>query len=335
MVHVALVGFGLSGRYLQGPFFQVSPHYQLKTVVTQSSNPQEVFPEVEVARSLDEVLNDPTIDLVSICSPNVTHFDYAQRALLAGKHVLVEKPFTSSVEEAETLIALAKKQGKVLSVFQNRRFDSDFLTVKKVVESGMLGELLSYEAHFDRYRPVLSPKKWKEVADPGTGTLFDLGAHLIDQTLTLFGKPQSVWGHSFTQRENSQIADAFDIRMDYGTLKVTLKSSLLVREDSPRHVLHGRLGSFIKYGMDVQEDQSKAFMLPNTPDFGKEPASQRGILHTEFNGLALRGHLETVTGNWWFLFDNLYQAITQGEKLLIEPESILEQLRIMEMVSKA
>jgi predicted dehydrogenase len=334
MIQVALVGFGLSGRYLQGPFFQISPHYHLKTVVTQSSNPQEIFPTVQVARQLEEVLQDPSIDLVSICSPNITHFDYAKRALLAGKHVLVEKPFTSSVAEAEELIALAARQGKVLSVFQNRRFDSDFLTVKKVVETGLLGELLSYEAHFDRYRPMLSPKKWKEVADPGTGTLFDLGAHLIDQTLYLFGKPKSVWGYAFNQRENSQIDDAFDIRLDYGPLKVTLKSSLLVREDSARHTLHGRLGSFIKHGMDVQEDQSKAGMLPDSPDFGKEPLSQRGILHTELGGLAFRGHLETVTGNWGILFDNLQAAITKGEALVIKPESVLEQLRIMEIVSK-
>jgi scyllo-inositol 2-dehydrogenase (NADP+) len=332
MLNVALIGFGLSGRYLQAPFFEANSNFNLKTIVSNSQNPKDFFSSVDVARSLDEVLADSEIDLVSICSPSLTHFEYAKRALLAGKHVLVEKPFTATVEEAEELISLSKKQGKILSVFQNRRFDSDFLTVKKVIEGNFLGEIHSFEIHFNRFKPVLNPKKWKEVVSPANGILYDLGSHIIDQVITLFGVPKNIWGQTFTQRENSKIDDAFDIKLDFGKLKVTLKSSLLVREDTPRYIIHGKKGSFTKYGIDVQEDHLKMGMKLTDNDFGIEPISQSGILNTEINDLIIKGTVETEKGNWALLFQNLHDAIVDGKELLIKPEEVLEQIRIIEKV---
>jgi scyllo-inositol 2-dehydrogenase (NADP+) len=332
MLNIAIIGFGLSGRYLQAPFFEANPNFNLKTIVSNSQNPQAFFPNVKVVRSIDEVLADDSIDLVSICSPNATHFEYAKRTLLASKHVLVEKPFTATVEEAEELIALSKKQGKTLSIFQNRRFDSDFMTVQKVIEGGFLGKILNFEIHFNRYKPVLNPKKWKETIAPGSGIIYDLGSHIIDQAVSLFGVPKNVWGQTFTQREHSEIDDAFDIRLDYGDFKVTLKASLLVREDSPRYIIHGTKGSFVKYGIDVQEDHLKAGILPNHEGFGIESASNSGILNTEFNGLAFRGTVETMKGNWALLFQNLHDAIVDGKELFIKPEAVLEQIRIIEKV---
>ena len=265
MITVAIIGFGLSGRYLQAPFFLANPNFRLKTIVTNNQNPADIYPSVQKGTSLDAVLADPEIDLVSICTPSHTHFDYAKQCLLAGKHVLVEKPFTATVAEAEELIDLAEKQKKTLSVFQNRRFDSDFMTVQKVVENKLLGELVAFEIHFDRHKPILNPKRWKEIVSPANGILYDLGSHIIDQTLLLFGKPTAVSGETFTQREGSEIDDAFDIRLNYGKLKVHLKSSLLVREEGPRYILHGTKGSFIKYGLDVQEDHLKAGLQKNSP----------------------------------------------------------------------
>lgn len=171
MLNVAIHGFGLSGRYLQAPFFLANPNFNLKTIISTTQSSQEVYPTVQVARSLDEVLTDIEIDLVSIASPNGTHYDYARKCLLAGKHVLVEKPFTTTAAEAEELILIAKKEGKVISIFQNRRFDSDFMTVQKVVENKFLGELISFEIHFDRYKPILDPKKWKEITSAGSGII--------------------------------------------------------------------------------------------------------------------------------------------------------------------
>lgn len=333
MLNVALVGFGLSGRYLQAPFFIANPNFNLKTVVTVSQNPQLVYPSVQAAKNLDEVLTDAEIDLVSICTPSHTHFDYAKQCLLAGKHVLVEKPFTATAAEAEELILLAKKQGKILSIFQNRRFDSDFMTVKKVVENQLLGDLVAFEIHFDRHKPILNPKRWKEAATPANGILYDLGAHIIDQTIVLFGKPNSVVGDTFIQREGSEIDDAFHIRLDYGKLKVILKSSLLVREEGPRYILHGTKGSFIKYGLDVQEDHLKAGLMPRMEGFGVESSDKWGILNTETNGQHFRGHIVTEVGNWDFLFQNLYEAIAEGKELLVKPEEVLEQIKIIEVVS--
>lgn len=332
MLNVALIGFGLSGRYLQAPFFETNPNFNLKTIASNSQNPKEYFPNVNVAKSLAEVLADDFIDLVSICSPSATHFEYAKKTLLANKNVLVEKPFTATIQEAEELIALSKTQGKILTIFQNRRFDSDFMTVKKVIDGGFLGEIHSFEIHFNRFKPVLNPKKWKETVSPANGILYDLGSHIIDQVITLFGFPKHVWGQTFTQRENSEIDDAFDIKLDYGKLKVTLKSSLLVREDTPRYIIHGKKGSFNKYGIDVQEDHLKAGMMPQDVNFGIEPTAQSGILHTEMNGLIFKGTVETEKGNWALLFQNLHDVIVDGKELLIKPEEVLEQIRIIEAI---
>jgi scyllo-inositol 2-dehydrogenase (NADP+) len=334
MIQVAIVGFGLSGRYLQAPFFVANPLFRLKTVVTRQ-DPGAVFPGVGRASDIGEVLADPEIDLVSVCSPNDTHFDYAQQCLRAGKHVLVEKPFAAAVAEAEALLALAVQQDRHIFVFQNRRFDSDFLTVQRVIQQGLTGELLRFEAHFDRYKPVLHTKKWKEERVPGNGILYDLGAHLIDQSIALFGVPYRVWGESFAQREGSAIDDAFDIRLDYGHLKVRLSASLLTREPLPRYTLHGTKGSFLKYGIDVQEDHLKAGMRPDDAGFGVEPADQQGFLHTEINGLTLRGKVETLPGNWRQLFQNIADVLLDGHAPLIPTADVLPQLRIMEAIQVA
>jgi scyllo-inositol 2-dehydrogenase (NADP+) len=334
MLNVAIVGFGLSGRHLQAPFFETNPNFNLKTIVSTNQNPKEYYPNATVAKSIDEVLADTSIDLVSICSPNETHFDYTKRALLAGKHVLVEKPFTATSKEAEELISLAKTQHKVLTVFQNRRWDSDFLTVKKIIEDNRLGEILNFEIHFNRFKPDLNPKKWKETNTASSGVLYDLGAHIIDQTIVLFGVPKNVWGQTFTQREHSTIDDAFDIQLGYGKLKVTLRSSLMVREDSPRYIIHGTKGSFVKYGMDVQEDHLKAGKMPMDIEFGLESATQYGTLYIEKNGLPCTEKIETEKGNWTMLFQNVYDAIVHGQTLLVKPEEVLEQIKIIETIKQ-
>jgi scyllo-inositol 2-dehydrogenase (NADP+) len=332
MITVALVGFGLSGRYLQAPFFDVNPNFVLKTVVTNNQNPQDIFPSVQKASTLQEVLADADIDLVSICSPNATHYEYTKQCLLAGKHVLVEKPFAPTLAEAQELMNLAKTQGKHLFIFQNRRFDSDFMTVKKVIESGVLGKIHTYQAHWNRYKPVLNPKKWKEEIAPASGIIYDLGSHLIDQTVALFNTPLSISGQTFTQRESSTIDDAFNVYLDYESVKVSITGSLMVRGELPRYVVHGSKGSFIKYGMDVQEDHAKAGILPNDPNFGIEAPQYFGTLTTDLNDLAVHGKVETERGNWAILFQNIYEVITQNKQPLIDNEDILTQIKIIETV---
>jgi scyllo-inositol 2-dehydrogenase (NADP+) len=330
ILRVAVIGFGLSGRYLQCPFFNVHAGFELQTILSFDSDPHLIFPEAKVARSFEEVLHDSSIDLVSVCTPNATHYDYVKRCLLAGKHVLVEKPMTASASEAEELFDLALKCNKVLYVHQNRRFDSDFLTIKHVIENGWLGELVNAEFRFDRYRPQLNPKKWKELPAPASGILYDLGSHIIDQALALFGTPLAVDGQVFQQRDGTVIDDSFDVRLNYGRLNVSLKSSLLVREPTPRYVLHGTKGSFVKYGIDVQEDHLRAGMLPTDAQFGIEPIENWGILNAEIDGLHIQGKVETIQGSWWKLYDNLYDIIANNSSYIIKPEQILEQLSIIE-----
>ncbi len=334
MINVGLVGFGLSGRYLQAPFFLINPAFNLAGIVTSQNIPEEIFGETKKYVSFNQLVEDPQIDLISICSPNQTHFDYTKLALEAGKHVLVEKPITASSKEAKILFDLAKSQGKVLAVFQNRRYDGDFMTVKKVIETGLLGEILSYEGHFDRYNPILNPKKWKETIGPASGIIYDLGSHMIDQAISLFGKPLAAQGQSFTQREGSEIQDAFDLRMNYGKLKVTIKSSLLVKDEGPRYVVHGTKGSFTKYGFDVQEAQLRSGWMPNMHGFGFEEPNAFGTLKTNINGLEINSKIETIPGNWDLLFSDLANAIKNNKDYCIKPEEIISQLEIIENTIK-
>jgi len=332
MLTVAIIGFGLSGRYLQAPFFEANKNYFLKTILSHHQNPKQFFPSVNVVKNIEDILNDPSIDLVSICSPNKTHYNYAKLALNAGKHVLVEKPFTAFSKQAMELISLSKSKNKVLSVFQNRRFDSDFLTVKKLIDSNKLGEILNFEIHYNRFKPELNLKKWKETNDDGSGIIYDLGAHIIDQAIALFGIPLNIWGQSFTQRKNSLIQDAFDIKLDYGKLKVTLRSSLIVPEQSARYIIHGSEGSFVKYGLDMQEDNLKAGMQPTDTGFGIEPIEQQGTMFTHYESETNSQSVNTERGNWALLFENLYEAIVYGRELLIKPRDVLQQIKIIEIV---
>ena len=331
-INVALIGFGLSGRYLQAPFFEKSHAFHLKTVMTSQQDWQTVYPQASRVSSLAAVLADAAIDLVSICSPNETHFDYTRQCLLAGKHVLVEKPFTATVTEAEELLALAKKQGRHLFAFQNRRFDSDFLTVQKLLASGRLGDLLRYEAHFNRFKPQMNPKKWKEIPAASNGILYDLGAHLIDQCIALFGAPQAVQGETYTQRAGSDIADAFDLWLDYGDMKAYLHASLMVREPAPRYVLHGTAASFVKHGIDQQEDQLKAGLLPGMPGFGEESAAFYGTLYTEAGDVSRQEKVESQPGNWQALFENLADVLLHGAEPVIRMEQVVQQLRVIGQV---
>ena len=332
MINVGLVGFGLSGRYLQAPFFLANPKFSLKKIVTSQELPKHTFSETERVNSIDDLLSDPAIHLISICSPNPTHFEYAKRVLEAGKHVLIEKPITPRLKQAAELYDLAKSKGLTLCVFQNRRFDSDFLTVQKVINSGILGEVLSYEAHFDRFKPVLNAKGWKENAVEGSGILYDLGAHLIDQAIVLFGKPDTCYGEVYTQRDNSNVDDAFNLNLGFGKVKVNLKSSLMVKDQGPKYIIHGTLGSFTKYGMDIQEDHLLSGIHPDNKGFGVESADFNGTLRTNIGGLEINGKIETLPGNWASLFDNLADALLKGTPLTIQPEQILHQMEVYESI---
>ena len=333
-VNVALVGYGLAGQAFHAPIITAVPGLKLKTVVERHGQKSlERYPWVNVAANLQAVLEDPDIDLVVIATPNFTHFDFARQALEKGKHVVVDKPFTPSAEEAKELIALAKEKKVILSVYQNRRWDGDFLTVRQVVENGLLGRLIEYESHYDRYINYLRPNTWKEEDKPAAGILYDLGAHLIDQTLVLFGIPELVWADLGRQRPESRIDDNFEVIMHYrGGLKVILKGSMLVREIGPRYILHGLNGSFVKFGLDPQEERLKAGQSPDgDPLWGVESDANWGLINTEVGGLHLRGKIQTLVGDYRAYYRNIYEAITENKELAVKPEEALNVIRVIEL----
>jgi predicted dehydrogenase len=263
--------------------------------------------------TIDELMADENIELVIINTPNYTHFDYAKKALLAGKHIVVEKPFCITVKECDELIALSKEKNKIISVFQNRRWDSDFKTVKKVVEEKLLGEIVEAEIHFDRYDENLSYKVHKETPGPGAGIFYDLGPHLIDQALQLFGMPKALFADITVMRPISKVDDYMELLLIYDRLRVRLKSGYLVKEPIPSYVLHGTKGSFLKTRADIQETELKKEVVPGSSGWGVEPEAEQGLLHTTINEEVVRKKIPTETGNYCGYYELLFQAIRNGK----------------------
>lgn len=330
-INTALCSFGMSGRVFHAPFIALNPGFQLYGVWERTKNgAEEKYPGTKTFRTLEALLADEAIQLVVVNTPSVTHFDYTKQCLEAGKHVVVEKPFTATVQQAEILIALAAEKNKILSVYQNRRYDSDFRTVKKVLDNHWLGELVDVSIHYDRYVPSLSPKIHKETPTPAVGCLYDLGAHLIDQALQLFGMPEAVFADIAANRPGSQVDDYFDLKLFYSTFRVTLKSSYYVREALPGYQLHGKKGSFIKPKTDVQEAQLQAGAIPGGDNWGIEPETERGLLHTEKDGTVIREYISSERGNYGDYYHALHHAITSNGPVPVKAEEAMQVIKIIE-----
>jgi scyllo-inositol 2-dehydrogenase (NADP+) len=273
-IKTALCSFGMSGRLFHAPFVHLNPGFILQGAWERTKKDiHNFYPEAVSYDTYEALLADENVDLVIVNTPNVTHYDFAKKALSAGKHVVVEKPFTVTVKEGEEVIALAKEKNKVISVYQNRRYDSDYKTVKKVLDEKLLGDLVEIEIHYDRYVKELSYKTHKEVAVQGTGSLYDLGSHLIDQALQLFGWPQSVFADIRIVRPISKVDDNFELILYYPALRVRLRATYLALEPIPGYVLHGTNGSFLKPKTNIQEVALLAKKLPEGDDWGKEDES--------------------------------------------------------------
>jgi predicted dehydrogenase len=330
-IKTALLSFGMSGEIFHGPLLAVDPGFTLTSVVQRNSDrAKQFYPSIKIARHVKEVIEDDSIELIVINTPNETHFSFASQALEAGKHVIVEKPFTVNVQEAETLINLATKKGKVLTVFQNRRWDGDFMTIKKVVENKLVGKIAEFELHYDRYRNYIEANTWKEEEGPGSGILFNLGSHMLDQVLDLFGMPLEVDARVGIQRPHGKVEDFYDIRMQYNDFHAIVKSSYLVREAGPRYTLHGTEGSFTKYGIDPQEQALKDGKLPGKPGWGSEGKELWGRLNTTLNGLHIDGLIETIPGNYTLFYQSVYESIRNGKPLIVKPEQSKDVIRLIE-----
>jgi len=330
-INTALCSFGMSGWVFHAPFVSVNPHFNFYAVWERTKNLAiEKYPDVKTYRSLDDMLADDFVELVIVNTPNYTHYEYAKKALEAGKHVVVEKPFTINIEQGKELIELSKKQNKVLSVYQNRRYDSDYRTIKKVITENLLGDLVEVEFHFDRFKEELSPKLHKEIPGPGAGSLYDLGSHLIDQALQLFGMPEKIFADIRIVRPLSKVDDYWELLLYYEKLRVRLKSSYVVREALPGYILHGLNGSFIKAKTDIQETTLKEGVIPGKSDWGKEPDSEKGLLHTEINGKVIKEYVQSEQGNYGDYYEAIYESIRNGEPVPVTAEEGLHVIRIIE-----
>jgi predicted dehydrogenase len=292
-LHVALIGYGGAGRIFHAPLIAGVPGLHLACIVTrQREAVQRDWPAVPCVALASAALADPAIDLVVIATPNDSHFELARAALLAGKHVVVDKPCTVTLAETETLLDLARQQGRVLTVFQNRRFDSDFLALQHVIDSGQLGRVVQVNSNFDRYRPAV-PERWREQNLPGSGLWFDLGPHLVDQALVLFGRPDALLLEQAKVRDGAQVNDWFHAVLRYDTpqggLRVILHASTLVAEPGPRWSAHGTQGSFTKLSLDPQEDALKAGQRPQLAahdDWGQDPQAGQLLRLASMTGVA-------------------------------------------------
>lgn len=328
-IRVGILSFGMSGKVFHAPLLHVNSNFKIRKVLQRSANDVlKWYPYVQVVRNAKDIINDPDIDLVLVNTPDPTHYEFTRAALEAGKHVVVEKPFVHEIEEAEKLIELAHRKNRILTVFQNRRWDGDFLTVQNIVQSNVLGRIVTYEAHFDRYRNFIRDS-WKEKASFKTSNLYNLGSHLIDQALILFGMPEAVYADIRKQRDGADVDDYFDLNLYYPNLKVTLKSGYLVREEGPRYMIHGTEGSYVKYGIDPQEEALTEGLLPSVTGWGEEDKSKWGILNTTMNNVHFREPVKTVPGSYPKFYELLYETLVNGSALAVKPEESLNGLKII------
>jgi scyllo-inositol 2-dehydrogenase (NADP+) len=327
-IKTALLSYGMSGEIFHAPLISSLAGFELSLIVQRKTHSaRERYPDVRIVKSVEAAIADPEIELVVVNTPNETHFDLANAALMAGKHVVVEKPFTVDPSEGRNLIETARMRNRVLSVFQNRRWDGDFMTVQKIVREGAVGKVVEFEAHYDRFRNYIEPNTWKEEKRPGTGILYNLGSHMLDQVLVLFGMPQYIDARIGIQRPGGFVDDYYDIRMEYPEHLAIVKSSYLVKAELPRYIVHGTEGSFIKLGLDPQEQDLKEKKDPGSHGWGREAEVYWGRLET----ISGTRTVETIPGNYKAFYENVYHAIRNGGELSVKPGEALDVIRLISL----
>ncbi len=356
-IQVAVIGFGLAGRVFHAPFVSAIPGLQLSAIVQRRGDEaSKAYPNVRILRSVEEALDDSAIQVIVVATPNETHYSLAKQALLAGKHVVVDKPFAATSAEARELAGIARQRKLVIAPFHNRRWDGDFLTVRKILSSGELGRLVTYESHFDRFRPLPREATWKESGNDANGLLFDLGPHLIDQALVLFGTPAAVTASVRRDRDTTDIEDAFDITLHYprkpestasfadrGGLLAHCRSTMLAAEPAPRFLLHGTKGSFRKYGVDPQEPAlvggARVPPMNDPRPWLAEDPSAWGTLAIAPNpadpGHLIRTPVRTEPGDYRGYYANIRDAINGTAALNVTPEDGYRVIKLLELARQS
>ncbi|MDB5272750.1 MAG: oxidoreductase [Chitinophagaceae bacterium] len=328
-----LTSYGMSGQVFHAPFIEAHEGFQLKYILERTASlSKERYPNVVIACSFEELLQDEEVELIVVNTPNQLHAPMAKQALLAGKHVVVEKPFSITVAEGKEVMAIAKQQGKTLNVFHNKRFEGEFKTVRQLIQDKTLGELSLFETHFDRYRPEIGTKKWKEEDVPGAGLLYDLGPHMIDQVLVLFGWPKAITADLQKQREGSQVIDYFHITLHYDHHDAIVTAGMFAQGPVVKYLIKGDKGVYTKFGTDPQEALLKQGVLPTTYDWGKEASSQWGKI---MNAKGEESFVPTLTGTYMDYYEAVYKTIREGAPQAVQVVEALNTIAVIELALKA
>jgi predicted dehydrogenase len=345
-IRVGLIGFGFAGRVFQAKVIEAVDGLELAAIVQRSgSDAATAFPRAKIVATVEDLLKDTSIRLVVVATPNATHLEIARQCLLADRDVVIDKPFALNSAEAAELVQLARSRRRLLSVYQNRRWDGDFLTVRKLLDGDRLGRLVKFESHYDRFRQVPRLHTWRENGRPGGGVLLDLGAHLVDQALVLFGVPESVWASVRVEREWARVDDAFDLYLSYPAshtqssgserllsgLGVWLRATCLAREPGPRFTLNGTLGTFRKFGIDCQEAHLIAGDMFASRPWGVEGPEHWGTLTIDEGGQPLSTPIPTEAGDYRGYYVNLRDAIHGNAALEVTPLQAWRTMRVLEM----
>jgi scyllo-inositol 2-dehydrogenase (NADP+) len=337
MIEVGLVGFGLAGRAFHSQVIRAVPGFRLAAILQRSGDSAaQAYPDVPIVRTYEELLAIPEIRLMVIASPNDTHFPLAKKALAAGRDVLVDKPLTPTLAEAVELVRLAKTAGRVLTVYQNRRYDGDFAAVRKVVADGALGRILTFETHYDRYRPLLKPGAWREKPGPGSGVWFDIGPHVVDHALLLFGEPEAITADIRIERDHAQTDDAFDVTLHYPKgVRAFLRSSILAAAPRPRFVLLGTQGSFVKQSIDPQENNLRFGKVPAEGPWGMESEENWGVLTTPCRDAFEQRSIPNAAVDYRDFYANLRDTLLGQAKPAVSAEWALSVMRVLELAAES
>jgi predicted dehydrogenase len=336
MVDIGLVGFGFAGRVFHAPVISAVPDLRLRAIVQRSGNEAAAaYPQAQIVRSVDELLDIDDIRLVAIATPNTSHFPLARQCLLAGRDVVVDKPFTTTLSEAAELVELAQRHSRLLTVYQNLRFNGDFRTIRGLVESGRFGRIALYESHFDRYRLQLRPSAWREKPEPGSGVFFDLGVHLVDQAMVLFGPPEALTADIRIERDGAAVDDAFDVVLHYPKTRAMCRASVIAIAPDLRFVVRGEQAAFVKYGIDPQEEALRRGEMPRDDTWGREAQSKWGTLYSPSGDMIATENIPTLPGDYRLFYANVRDAILGKASPEVTHEQMLNTVYALELADES
>ena len=339
MINVGLIGFGLAGRAFHAPVIHAVPGLKLAAIVQRSGNEAaQLYPDARIVRSVDEMLAISDIRLVVIATPNDTHYAIARQCLAAGRDVVLDKPLTPTLAEAADLVMFAENRGRILSVYQNRRYDGDFQAILQLVTKGRLGRIVRFESNYDRFRPQLKPNAWRERSGPGTGVCFDLAPHLIDHALALFGLPEAVTADLRTERDQAVVDDSFDLTLHYPTgLRAVLRATMLAAAARPRFVLHGTRGAYIKHAFDVQEPKLRAGRIPwdETPTKSEQEENSGVLTLAKDDGTTTELLVPPAPTDYRNYYANIRDVLLGTAEPAVTPQHALDVMRILELARES